>query len=208
VLVRVLARVLAMAIAAKNVVFKLIFNILVPFQMSIRTMVTVAGLTSIGESGCAELNHTRECDTYLSIKPEAAQMNESVTNHSVQNFSARFLREEGIIAGVAAGVAKDFRADVTLVRVLWIVSVCLGFGFILYPILWIAMPKASDPTQGNQSRLLGVCNQVARKWGQPVGLVRLLALSLSIVSGGTAVFGYLVAYLLVGKDSSPVSTNQ
>ncbi len=124
-----------------------------------------------------------------------------------QSGSPRFLRQEGVIAGVAAGIAADLKADVILVRIAWIAAVCLGFGFILYPILWIALPKASDPALGNQSRLMGVCLQVARRWGQPVGLVRLLAISLFVLSGGTALVGYLIAYLILGKDTSAASTN-
>lgn len=115
--------------------------------------------------------------------------------------SPRFLRQEGVIAGVASGIAADFKADVILVRIAWVAAVCLGFGFFLYPVLWIAFPKASDPTLGNQSRLMGVCNQVAKRWGQPVGLVRLLAISIFLLSGGTAIFGYLLTYLLIGKDT-------
>lgn len=125
-----------------------------------------------------------------------------------ESSSPRFLRQEGVIAGVAAGIAADFKADVILVRIAWVAAVCLGFGFLLYPILWIALPKASDPTLGNESRLMGVCNQVARRWGQPVGLVRLLALSIFLMSGGTAIFGYLLTYLLIGKDSPIQPTNQ
>lgn len=120
--------------------------------------------------------------------------------------SPRFLRQEGVIAGVAAGIAADFKADVILVRIAWVAAVCLGFGFILYPILWIALPKASDPNLGNEGRLMGVCNQVARRWGQPVGLVRLLALSIFLMSGGTAIFGYLLTYLILGKDASAPAT--
>ncbi|MDZ4082277.1 MAG: PspC domain-containing protein [Bdellovibrionales bacterium] len=126
---------------------------------------------------------------------------------NTESSAPRFLRGEGVIAGVAAGIAADFKADVILVRIAWVAAVCLGFGFFLYPILWIALPKASDPTLGNESRLMGVCNQVASRWGQPVGLVRLLAITIFLFSGGTAIFGYLLTYLLLGKGSTAQKMN-
>lgn len=47
------------------------------------------------------------------------------------------------IAGVCAGLANYFDIDVTLVRVLFVVALFLGFslGFWVYLILWIIAPK-------------------------------------------------------------------
>lgn len=46
------------------------------------------------------------------------------------------------IAGVCAGFAEYFDLDVTLVRVVWLMSVFLGVGLslIAYVIAWIVMP--------------------------------------------------------------------
>jgi len=50
------------------------------------------------------------------------------------------------IAGVCAGVASYFDADVTLVRILWVLSILLsGVGLVAYVIAWIAMPKEYQP---------------------------------------------------------------
>lgn len=47
-----------------------------------------------------------------------------------------------MIGGVCAGLAEYFNIDVTLIRVLFVVTVILhGTGFGLYLILWIFMPK-------------------------------------------------------------------
>jgi phage shock protein C len=57
----------------------------------------------------------------------------------------RPMREKKI-AGVCAGFARYLDADVTLVRVLWlVVSLLTGVGFIVYLIAWIAMPKDYGP---------------------------------------------------------------
>jgi phage shock protein PspC (stress-responsive transcriptional regulator) len=51
------------------------------------------------------------------------------------------------IAGVAGGVAAYFGADPTLVRVLWVIALLMGWGFLAYVILWIALPKGSGSTR-------------------------------------------------------------
>ena len=46
------------------------------------------------------------------------------------------------IAGVCLGVAEYFDLDVTLVRLVWLVSSILtGVGLLTYPIAWIVMPE-------------------------------------------------------------------
>jgi len=52
-------------------------------------------------------------------------------------------REDRKIAGVCAGFAEYFDLDVTLVRVVWLISVFLGVGLSLvaYVIAWIVMPE-------------------------------------------------------------------
>ena len=51
-------------------------------------------------------------------------------------------REGRKIAGVCLGVAEYFDLDVTVVRVLWLITaVMTGIGLLSYPIAWIAMPE-------------------------------------------------------------------
>ena len=50
------------------------------------------------------------------------------------------------IAGVCAGFASYFDVDVTLMRILWVLSILLsGVGLVAYVIAWIAMPKEYGP---------------------------------------------------------------
>ena len=47
------------------------------------------------------------------------------------------------IAGVCAGIANYFDLDPTLVRVIWILLVCVaGTGVLAYLIAWAGMPEA------------------------------------------------------------------
>ena len=46
-----------------------------------------------------------------------------------------------MIAGVAAGIADYFGLDVTLVRVILVVTAIMGgFGLVLYVVMWILVP--------------------------------------------------------------------
>jgi phage shock protein C len=46
------------------------------------------------------------------------------------------------IAGVCLGVAEYFDIDVTVVRLVWLItSFMTGIGLISYPIAWIVMPE-------------------------------------------------------------------
>ena len=52
--------------------------------------------------------------------------------------------DQKAIAGVCAGVATYLNADVTLIRVLWVVlAICTAVfpGFLVYVVCWILMPK-------------------------------------------------------------------
>lgn len=55
------------------------------------------------------------------------------------------IKNEGKILGVCAGVAEYLGADVTLIRILWVLAVCaLGTGIALYIIAALIMPDKSD----------------------------------------------------------------
>ena len=53
------------------------------------------------------------------------------------------LRDEAMLGGVAAGIARYFNIDRTLVRVLFVVGLCIPHFpvAIIYIILWVALPE-------------------------------------------------------------------
>ena len=68
------------------------------------------------------------------------------------------------IGGVAAGVAKYFDIDTTLVRAVWAVSILVGgFGLLLYLVLWFILdddpdafadpipPRAVEPVEATEA---------------------------------------------------------
>jgi len=56
------------------------------------------------------------------------------------------IRTDKKIAGVCAGFARYMGVDVTLMRVIWLVTaLTAGVGFIAYIVAWIAMPLEDAP---------------------------------------------------------------
>lgn len=56
--------------------------------------------------------------------------------------------EKKVLGGVAAGVAAYFGTDVAIIRILFVISLFLGFiGFFIYVALWITLPEANTITE-------------------------------------------------------------
>jgi phage shock protein PspC (stress-responsive transcriptional regulator) len=118
------------------------------------------------------------------------------------------LPDEGKIAGVCAGLAAYFDADVTIVRLVWVIfsiipGVFIG-GVVAYIAAWILTPAASEQAQRFLGRRLarsetdkqiaGVCGGLAEYFGVDSTIVRLAAVILAIYPG--AVIGGVVVYLI------------
>ncbi|MDQ1447131.1 MAG: hypothetical protein QOC79_102 [Actinomycetota bacterium] len=56
-------------------------------------------------------------------------------------------RANGILGGVAAGVAETYGLDVTLVRVLWVIAGVMWIGVPAYIVAWIAIAPADGPVE-------------------------------------------------------------
>ncbi len=56
--------------------------------------------------------------------------------------------DKKVLGGVASGIAAFFGADITVIRLLFVVlAIVGGLGFVLYIILWIALPQANSITE-------------------------------------------------------------
>lgn len=51
------------------------------------------------------------------------------------------------LGGVCSGLAYYFNTDPLLLRILFVIGLFMGFGFLLYIVLWIALPQAVTPEQ-------------------------------------------------------------
>jgi len=121
---------------------------------------------------------------------------------------------EGKIAGVCAGLADYFDADVALVRAAWVVlSIWPGaivLGVIAYIAAWVLMPRADAEIAAVPAsrrltrsvadrRIAGVCGGLAEYFDVDPTIMRVAWVITSIVVGAV-VFGivaYLVAWFII-----------
>lgn len=85
-------------------------------------------------------------------------------------------RNEVIIAGVCGGLAEYFGIDPVIVRLIFVlVTLTSGIGLLVYPILWLVMPKAGAPAAGfppgaeEWRRRVHEFGQEAAETGQQIG---------------------------------------
>jgi phage shock protein PspC (stress-responsive transcriptional regulator) len=131
----------------------------------------------------------------------------------------------GWIAGVCAGIAKYLDADVTLIRLGWvvlsIVPGCLIGGLVAYIAAWLIMPDSSAPADGETGtarhpltrsavdrRIAGVCGGLAEYLGVDSTVVRVLWAVLTIIPGAiiAGVVAYIVAWFIMPADRAPQAT--
>jgi phage shock protein PspC (stress-responsive transcriptional regulator) len=122
------------------------------------------------------------------------------------------------LGGVCAGLADYLGMDVSLVRVLAVISVIFyGFGLMAYLVAWIVIPE-EEPAPGapspvppsrrlhrslTQRRIGGVCGGLAEFLEADVTIIRLLWL-VSILFFGTGFFLYLLLwFILPTSDAQP-----
>ena len=53
------------------------------------------------------------------------------------------------VGGVCSGLGYYFNIDPLLLRILFVIGLFVGFGFLVYIVLWIALPVAQTPEQIN-----------------------------------------------------------
>jgi len=80
------------------------------------------------------------------VVPESAELEED------QNVKKMYRNPEGkVLGGVATGLAAYFGGEVSVVRLLFVISIFIGgSGLILYIILWIVTPEAKSLTEKMQ----------------------------------------------------------
>jgi phage shock protein C len=115
--------------------------------------------------------------------------------------------EEGRVGGVCAGIGSYLDADVTLVRLAWVIlSVAPGLilgGLIAYVACWILLPAATPANRHSyrgsrlsrsvaDRQIAGVCGGLAEYLGVDPFIVRVVTVVLAIYPG--AVIGGILAY--------------
>jgi phage shock protein PspC (stress-responsive transcriptional regulator) len=130
--------------------------------------------------------------------------------------------EEAQLGGVCAGLASYFDADVTLIRLAWIVlSIVPGLllgGVIVYVACWILLPVAAPEerhvyrgprlTRSVADRqIAGVCAGLANYLHLDPTIVRVVSVVLAIYPGAIVggVIAYLIGWVVIPENHTPLS---
>jgi phage shock protein PspC (stress-responsive transcriptional regulator) len=132
------------------------------------------------------------------------------------------LPAHGQIGGVCAGIAAYLDADVTLVRLAWVIlSIVPGAivgGLIAYAAAWLILPQGGEPAPRVPGKRLlrsttdrkigGVCGGLAGYFGVDSTVMRLVAVILTIYPGAVicGVLAYVIGWLVI--PSAPAATLQ
>lgn len=87
-------------------------------------------------------------------KPEDYAVEEEESAYSGPTYTERKSKklyrdaDDKFLGGVSSGMAHYFNIDVIWVRLAWLIAAFgFGFGFIVYPILWILLPQAKTTAE-------------------------------------------------------------
>jgi len=89
-------------------------------------------------------------------QPEDYMVDEELfTDDSGKNYSRKSTQkklyrdgDDKFLGGVSSGIAHYFDVDVIWIRLAWLIAAFgFGFGFIVYPILWILLPEANTTAE-------------------------------------------------------------
>jgi phage shock protein PspC (stress-responsive transcriptional regulator) len=120
-------------------------------------------------------------------------------------------KDNAIIGGVCAGLAKYFGISVVVMRIIWILAFFwAGAPLIIYPILWILMPAEKTANfidletlqlDKENGIIAGVCAGIANSIGISPLVVRLLWIFGSLYFG-FGIIAYLICWVLMKSNSN------
>lgn len=111
--------------------------------------------------------------------------------------------EDGIIGGVCLQLARQLNVDPWLVRAAWLLTLCVfGTGLLAYIACVIALPRTDRLDKAKEKMVLGVCLRLSQRGDLEVGLARLMALVLLVLSCGFVILGYFVLHFLLPSTSA------
>jgi phage shock protein PspC (stress-responsive transcriptional regulator) len=117
--------------------------------------------------------------------------------------------KDGVIFGVCKGLARTLDIPLGWFRLLWVFSLLFfGVGLGVYLMLAITLPREDKALQALDPWILGVCSRISIRTELDVGIVRFLAVSLSLLSLGATLVGYIVLHFILDRPANHNSDNK
>jgi len=123
-----------------------------------------------------------------SSSSSSASQEQSSATSSIPTGNKRLYRNENdkVLGGVCSGLANYFNIDVVIARIIFVVLLFSGVGFLTYIIMWIAVPSSATVQIGSTRRKLfrdpdekmiaGVCSGIGNYFGINAWIPRVLFL--------------------------------
>lgn len=130
--------------------------------------------------------------------------------------------DEGQLGGVCAGLAAYFDADVTLIRLAWVIlSIVPGLllgGVLVYAVCWASLPIAAPAERhlfrgrrlvrsATDRQMAGVCGGLAEYLGVDSTVVRIVSAVLAVYPGAIigGAIAYLIGWIVIPASQAPAS---
>ncbi len=113
---------------------------------------------------------------------------------------------DGALAGVCKGLSPVLGIEAWILRCIWLIAALwFGTGVFLYLLLAISLPRVDRLDHALDRKVLGVCARISKRTRNEVGLIRFGALFLFLITAGTAILLYGLAYFIIPSVEEPVS---
>ena len=139
------------------------------------------------------MGRPEEFETMDDTQPQSSASSakeEQATNNSNTSSTGhkRLFRDENdkVLGGVCSGLANYFNIDVVIARIIFVVLLFSGVGFLTYIIMWIAVPSSATTQIGGTRKklfrdpdgklLAGVCSGIGNYFGINAWIPRVLFL--------------------------------
>jgi phage shock protein PspC (stress-responsive transcriptional regulator) len=128
-------------------------------------------------------------DTQSQSSASSSKEEQSTNNFNTSSTGhKRLFRDENdkVLGGVCSGLANYFNIDVVIARIIFVVLLFSGVGFLTYIIMWIAVPSSASTQIGgtrkklfrdpDEKLLAGVCSGIGNYFGINAWIPRVLFL--------------------------------
>lgn len=127
-------------------------------------------------------------DTQTQSSASSSAQQEQSTGSSQPTGNKKLFRDENdkVLGGVCSGLANYFNMDVVIARIIFVVLLFSGVGFLTYIIMWIAVPSSATTQIGGTRKKLfrnpdeklvaGVCSGIGNYFGINAWIPRVLFL--------------------------------